>query len=282
MSHDLSRSPPVAACPSSDEVPAQTDRSDTVFLRSQGYCVTCDRPTTFVAANDWLRDSFICSGCGSIPRERALMLAIERFFPQWRGFVIHESSPGDRGASVKLIRGCPRYVGSHFFEYLDPGEIDESGWCNQNLERQTFAPETFDLVVSQDVMEHLLRPDLAFQEIARTLKPGGAHVFTVPLVRKALPTQIRAIRREDGRVEHLLPPEYHGNPIDARGSLVTLDWGYDICDFIQRCCGMYTTVVYIDDLSHGIRAEHIEVLVSRKPRGVAAGWRGDSDSAPFG
>jgi hypothetical protein len=43
-----------------------------------------------------------------------------------------------------------------------------------------------------------------------------------------------------------------------------MHWGYDICEFIFKASGLYTTIVYIDDLSRGIRAELIEVLVSKK------------------
>jgi hypothetical protein len=66
-------------------------------------------------------------------------------------------------------------------------------------------------------------------------------------------------------ISHLEPPVYHGNPISEEGSLVTVDWGYDICRHIFDACGLFTHLVYIDDLSRGIRAELIEVLVTLKP-----------------
>jgi len=37
--------------------------------------------------------------------------------------------------------------------------------------------ESFDLVITQDFFEHVLRPA---KEIARTLKSGGAHIYAVP------------------------------------------------------------------------------------------------------
>jgi len=46
-----------------------------------------------------------------------------------------------------------------------------------------------------------------------------------------------------------------------------MDWGYDICQTIFESCGLFTHLVYIDDLSMGIRAEYIEVLVTLKPSG---------------
>ena len=113
-------------------------------------------------------------------------------------------------------------------------------------------------------MEHVFAPDLALREIARTLKPGGLHVCTVPIVNKEKPSVRRAARRPDGGVDHLLEPVYHGNPMDPNGSLVTIDWGYDIAAYWDSVSGLSTTIWTIEDLGRGIQAEYIEVLVSRK------------------
>lgn len=50
------------------------------ILESSGRCPTCDKQANFVARNAWLRDHYLCSNCGSIPRERALMSTIETYF----------------------------------------------------------------------------------------------------------------------------------------------------------------------------------------------------------
>jgi 2-polyprenyl-3-methyl-5-hydroxy-6-metoxy-1,4-benzoquinol methylase len=43
-----------------------------------------------------------------------------------------------------------------------------------------FAPETFDVAFASWVLEHLARPFLTFQSVARVLKPGGVLVFITP------------------------------------------------------------------------------------------------------
>lgn len=192
------------------------------------------------------------------------MLTVERFYPDWRRRIIHESSPCHRGASVRFAAECPGYFGSQFYPDLPPGSTTRS-WRCENLEALTLADESIDIQVTQDVMEHVLDPALAFQEIARTLKPGGAHIFTVPLVNKASPSRRRAERSADGTIHHLESPVFHGNPIDSSGSLVTMDWGYDIAAFIHDASGLFTHIVHIDDLQHGVRADFIEVLVTLKP-----------------
>lgn len=49
-----------------------------------------------------------------------------------------------------------------------------------NLEALPFPNQSFDLVMSRSVLEHLERPEKVFQEIGRVLKPGGYFVFLIP------------------------------------------------------------------------------------------------------
>ena len=244
--------------------PGAAAKSPAPILQNPGYCTTCDREVQFVARDAWLRDHYLCSNCGSLPRERALMLVIESYFPKWRSVTIHESSPSDRGASKRLARECSRYVPSHLFPDQTPGTVHDGVRC-ENLEALTFADASIDLHVTQDVMEHVLQPARIFREIARTLKSGGAHVFTVPMVNKGAPSRVRARLDSRGEISHLEPPVYHGNPISDAGSLVTVDWGFDICRHIHESCGLFTHLIHIDDISKGIRAEYIEVLITFKP-----------------
>ncbi|MFN3315025.1 MAG: methyltransferase domain-containing protein [Hyphomonas sp.] len=238
--------------------------SPAVVLASQGECPTCCQPARFVARDAWLRDHFLCENCGSLPRERALMAVIEQFRPDWRDCVIHESSPAPRGASLLLARECAQYLPTQFYPGQTPGTRVDGVRC-ENLEALTFDDASIDLHITQDVFEHLFDPDVAAREIARTLKPGGMHIFTVPLVHRHRASVCRALRSPDGDIEYQLPPEYHGNPVSNEGSLVTFDWGFDICERLHAACGLYTHIVQIDDLSRGIRAELNEVLVTVRP-----------------
>lgn len=193
------------------------------------------------------------------------MVVLKRHYPAYRKLTIHESSPIGRGASSRLARECHRYSYSHYFPDTPRGKTDpvHKARC-ENLEALTFADNSFDLIITQDVMEHVFNPAAAFREIARVLRPGGAHVFTVPLVRKTEASRPRAVRSVSGEVEHLLDPEYHGNPVDSKGSLVTTDWGNDITGFIQETSGMPSHIIFIDDIDRGMRAEFIDVVVSFK------------------
>jgi hypothetical protein len=126
------------------------------------------------------------------------------------------------------------------------------------------ALRTSGLILSShpDVMEHVLNPAAAFSETARTLKPKGAHVFTVPWYYWQK-TKVRPVPHGN-RGEHLEPPDYHGNPIDAQGSLVVTEWGDSLCDYAYEHSRLSTTAIRIFDRRHGIDAKFIEVFVSRK------------------
>ena len=193
------------------------------------------------------------------------MHTIKTFYPHYNDLTIHETSPSDRGASPKLKRECTQYSTSHYFPELRPGEDHPIlKFRNENIEEMSFADESFDLFISQDVMEHIFNPSRAFREISRVLKPGGAHIFTVPIVNKSLKSECWASRKDDGEILYHHKPEYHGNPIDKKGALVTMHWGYDLADFIQQSANTPTAIVIIDNIDLGIRAEYIEVLRSRK------------------
>jgi len=233
------------------------------YFKQKGYCPCCKTNTVFIARNPWLRDHFICQNCKSIPRERALMDVIETQYPDWKNLQIHESSPGNRGHSIRLKNDAKNYIASQYYPN-EPFGATVNGFQNEDLEQQTFKNESFDLVITSDVMEHIYEPDKAFKEIHRTLKSGGAHIFSVPIVNKHKATQRWATKGANGEPNFLFEPEWHGNPADPKGSPVAFHWGYDIKDFIEEHTGAVCDIIYLDDLSKGIRAEYIEIIVAKK------------------
>jgi SAM-dependent methyltransferase len=226
-----------------------------------GYCPVCNSQTIFVEMDVWLRDYYRCLKCNSIPRERALMRAIDLFLPKWTSMKIHESSPSAK-TSKYMGRKCKDYSYSQYFPNIDSGAYHNGTRC-ENLEKLTFEDGSFDLFITQDVLEHVNRPDKVFSEIARVLNSNGAHVFTVPLYKELEKSRPR-IKIENGKISYLFEPVYHGNPIDSKGSLVTWDYGIDISNFIFEHSGMLTNTYSIKDRHYGIDGEFIDVFISKK------------------
>ena len=221
--------------------------------------------TVYQASGPWFRDQLVCQQCpnGSIPRERAMMHIIRQLAPRWEAMSIHESSPVYRGVSALLLQKAPKYIPTQFWPNVKPGDSFNNVRC-ENLEKQTFGDGVFDLVITQDVMEHVFHPDKVYQEVYRTLKPGGLYIHTTPIFKDRVPSARRAALNEKGEVVHISPPEYHGNPIDNSGSLVTFDFGYDLADLIAQWSDFDVEIRRFNDRTHGIVAEFSEVIVCTK------------------
>ena len=189
------------------------------------------------------------------------MYVIEQHLPNYRNIAVHESYPGNLGASRKLRARCKDYTPTHYFP-ADNSDIVGS-FLNINLQDQNFNNEVFDLVITQDVFEHLPDPKKALLEIQRTLKTGGYFISTIPLVNKFLSTT-QKVKLEENQVVFLGESEYHGNPIDGKGSPVFWHYGYDIAGLFTDWSSLSTLIIQINNERLGIEAEFTEILVCHK------------------
>lgn len=234
-----------------------------VLFENEGYCPICEGSARFIAEQAWLRDHYVCAKCQSIPRQRALVWVLNLLRPDWKQAVIHESSP-----TLWFFRErCPRYSFSYYFEDVKPGTSRKGTRC-ENLEQLTFSDESFDVFISQDVLEHVFSPERALAEIMRVLKTGGIHIFTTPKHKDLLQSRQRA-RFEQGRVIEMAEPMYHGNPISEKGSLVTWDYGVDFVELAERWSGYQTSVYILHDRRLGIEGEFMDVFVTVKDKANA-------------
>ena len=234
-----------------------------------GHCPLCEQDVSFEMTTPKFYRSLRCGSCGSGPRQRALWLALNGAYPNWRELSIHEGSPGWDIVSRKLASECSNYTASQYEPMLQNSHVVTETrlpcgkYTVQNLEAQTFADECFDLVITQDVFEHIYDPLQAIAEIARTLKPGGATLMTVPVVRRFAPSRRRA-RLVNGEIMYLAPAEYHGNPVSKDGALVTMDWGFDIAGQLAAASGMYFIMQTFENMDFGIRDECNQILIGCK------------------
>jgi SAM-dependent methyltransferase len=127
---------------------------------------------------------------------------------------------------------------SKFAPHRVLGEELSSGVENQNLEQLTYPDETFDILITSDVMEHVRLDDRAHSEIARVLKPGGVYLFTVPHFRDRVDTFVRvevSDPEDPSRDRFLTEPEYHAdaNSLDGYGALSYRSYGTEIDDQLK-------------------------------------------------
>lgn len=193
---------------------------------------------------------------GICARVRGVMLAIERLVQQQQ---LH--SPAIYAAEAVTafalrLRGIyPRFLGSEFT--LD--HVQQKAMypipC-EDLQALTLASDSFDIVSTNEVLEHVPSIDKALREMHRVLRPGGWHVGTVPFNFFGETSLRRAMLEDDGTITYLLEPEYHGDPMNDGGVLVFEIPGWDILDRARAAGFSDAFMQYVVSLEHGVLAEH--------------------------
>lgn len=239
----------------------------------EGRCTACGAETVF-AFNSWTipdqmhaawddpkvsranlrRESMFCRSCCSSLRVRRIAEVLIALYgpagcesfaeltkdPAFRALDVAEvNTIGSLGALHALLAQLPRLA---FSEYRGPNRLGEiiEGSRNEDICRLTYPDNAFDLVLSSDTLEHVHDFAAALAETRRVLRPGGRHIFTVPVLWTRARTETRARIAEDGRIVHLMPALYHGR---GRGAyrfipvgvdmLAFTEFGRDIVDYVR-------------------------------------------------
>lgn len=106
-----------------------------------------------------------------------------------------------------------------------PGDV-----LHQDLTKLTYPDNSFDLCMSFEDIEHIPDYKIAIEELYRVTKPGGHVLLSTPIIFENNKTIVRATVNERGEITHLLPPDYHGDPLLARGILCYYHFGWDLLD----------------------------------------------------
>ncbi len=198
-----------------------------------GLCPVCGRRTFFLVTcePDGLRNDAFCARCGSIARTRHIALAmLDALAPRDVRTVAALGRRPDiavwhtaaRGALARVLRPRPRSIAagarpvlvlSEYFDGVPSGQVRHGVLC-QDVQATSFDAATFDLVLTEDVLEHVPDFRAALAEIRRVLKPGGVHVFSVPYYPDE-PTRALFERTSDGW-RPLGPVEYHDDAVRGR------------------------------------------------------------------
>jgi SAM-dependent methyltransferase len=189
-------------------------------------CRCCDRITIFLSRSD-ATEFRVCLFCSANERYELLAIEInERYGKSLAEKKILELDP--HSPLRRLLSRSDTYVRSFYDVKKAPGSLGADGSFCEDITRLTFEDSSFDLIISSDVLEHVPCLDKAFQEMARVLKPGGAHLFTVP-------PRAKTLKRAEvvaGKVCHIEPPEYHCDPLVNGGILTFWDIGPDLPELI--------------------------------------------------
>ncbi len=204
-----------------------------------GYCEACDQVSRFKAqwtpgqATPNFRETLNCERCALFSRLRKVVGYLKSVLsPDQNDIYLYEQVTGfydwmKRAFAERNVVGS-EYLGAH----LASGAV-VNGVRHEDALAMSFADESFDYLISCDVFEHV--PDIkrTLAEASRILRPGGRLIITVPFHPSKQVTEQRATL-VDGKLTHLLPEEYHRNPVSEEGSLVFYDYGWDFLDFFRE------------------------------------------------
>ncbi len=106
----------------------------------------------------------------------------------------------------KLKLRYPNLVGSEYIEpNRSPGteiQLKEQIIRHEDITNLSFADANFDVVVTQDVFEHIADYKEAFLQCHRVLAPKGYMVFTIPFFPHQKDTEARATVSPNGIIQH--------------------------------------------------------------------------------
>ena len=171
-----------------------------------------------------IRENYRCAVCKASVRYREqARLILDHFSredsghladlvnePEFQNLRIYE--PGLIGPFREFFQKLPHYHTSYFWEDIKPGEFRDSVQC-QDLANLTYEDDSFDLVLSSDIFGHVRKPFAGFKEVNRVLKPGGFHVFSIPLVHPICSETVFRVDTSGPEDVFVLPEHYHSAPM---------------------------------------------------------------------
>jgi SAM-dependent methyltransferase len=201
-----------------------------------GYCTACEASSRFVVdvgcylgEYPSLREGLVCPACGLNNRSRLLLQAlVETVPPDDRpGAVLEATTPLFRA----LRRRYSEAIGSEYFDGdAAPGSIRRHNGAHvrhESIVGLSYATASMAFVVHNDVLEHVADTARAMSECRRVLVDGGACVFTMPFFPYRASTLVRGRLGPGGAIEHLQPPEYHGDGLRSGGIYTFYHFGRD-------------------------------------------------------
>ena len=132
---------------------------------------------------------------------------------------------------------------------------------HQDVLNLGYPDRSFDLYISCEVMEHVTDIPRKLREARRVLKPGGELLATFPFAYGREDSEARAVK-EDGRIVHLAPSEYHGR----NRHLVYTVPAWDILD-VARAAGFETAeMLAVSSRRHGIVGHELAAIFVMRAR----------------
>lgn len=192
------------------------------------HCVSCGRTTRFLVSGTESR-SIRCLSCKSTAISLSSLAQIQRLALNPMSSAVYELSY--HGAVHRYLKD--RFARFECSEYFGPPASGElvNGVRNEDVQRLSFADNTFDLVSCTEVFEHVPNYLAGFSEVCRVLRPQGWFVLTVPFF-DAQHTQAICRITSGGTLQWLQDEEYHDSQVTGVGT-VPVFWHHSKLQIVE-------------------------------------------------
>jgi SAM-dependent methyltransferase len=154
---------------------------------------------------------------------------------------------------TRILERNVSYRASSYVPGRPFGLLDDNKTYNIDLQAIGFPDATFDMILTTDVMEHVRDVERANREIFRCLKPGGAHIFTVPFANPRMLTRTLIDTSTPDDI-YLDLPQLHGDDHFGSGIPAYRIYGWDFLDHL-RDIGFEARTVRVSEGVNGIYDE---------------------------
>jgi SAM-dependent methyltransferase len=235
-----------------------------------GFCEPCQRESRFLV--DWqysdgiipnYRERLICEYCGLNSRQRFIAGLLKRFLndsnkPIAQIHVLEQVTKFYKYIQENLNNANvvgSEYLGGHNM----PGQVI-NGIRHEDATKLSFAKNSVDIIVSNDVYEHVHDIQKTLKEAYRVLTNNGKLLISIPFHYSEKKSKQRAAIVKE-KLVHLLPALYHGNPSAEENSLVFYDFGWDFLDYCKEAGFNDSYVLGYYSLFYGYIGEGLQVGV---------------------
>jgi len=203
----------------------------------KAYCEVCNKFTVMSFDCSYASQSEAYCCCGMNSRTRGMYEYITTHFQNDKKVYIQEAVTPSYKAYENFF-GHDNILGS---EYLGQDKIcgeyyDYNGQriMHQDCTKLSFNDNTFDLLISQQIFEHIFDIKTALSESLRVLRDDGCIVISIPFFYDTENSVMLAKLDESGKIVQIVKPsEIHGNPISRNGSLVFWHHGWEFTEIMK-------------------------------------------------
>ena len=204
------------------------------------------------------RESLI--GNGLLSRNRAVLYVLERLYGSLEALKQKDVYLTEALSGFALW--CRRHLGHERIlcsEYLASAELQSNDIDHQDLSNLTLPSSSLNIVLCNELFEHVDNLDRSFAEIARVLRSGGRLVATCPLAFGQNDSIVKAASDPTtGETQYFGIPEVHGDPVrPTQGSLVYRIPGWEVLNQLKRSGMAEARIHHVASWKYGVLGSDI-------------------------